>query len=162
MARFRRFDEVRARTESFDPVRARREEMLDAILALESALARAAPGRVDEWREEVRDALGTLRDEVTEHIAATEEPDGFLAQIVADAPHLSQKAKRLRVDHELMIDTLAEVTRYLDQGPGDDADRWVTEVRRRFTELLGLLVRHRQAGADVIYEAYNYDIGGED
>jgi hypothetical protein len=27
--------------------------------------------------------------------------------------------------------------------------------------LLGLLVRHRQRGSDLVYEAYELDIGGE-
>jgi hypothetical protein len=35
-------------------------------------------------------------------------------------------------------------------------------VRKQGTNLLGRLVRHRQRGADLIYEAYQTDIGGGD
>ena len=37
----------------------------------------------------------------------------------------------------------------------------VDGVRRLGTALLGLLVRHRQRGSDLVYEAYELDIGGE-
>ena len=40
----------------------------------------------------------------------------------------------------------------------DDID----DLRERATELLGHIVRHRQRGADLIYEAYETDIGGGD
>ena len=42
-------------------------------------------------------------------------------------------------------------------GDGDD----VTRIRELGTRLLGALVRHRQRGADLVYEAYQVDIGGE-
>lgn len=37
----------------------------------------------------------------------------------------------------------------------------VERVRRVGTILLGRLVRHRQHGSDLLYEAYESDIGGE-
>ena len=39
----------------------------------------------------------------------------------------------------------------------DDVDA----VRRDGTALLGRLVRHRQRGSDLVFEAYEFDIGGE-
>jgi seryl-tRNA synthetase len=38
----------------------------------------------------------------------------------------------------------------------------VTRVRELGTELLGSIVRHRQRGADLVYEAYEVDIGGDE
>jgi len=37
----------------------------------------------------------------------------------------------------------------------------VDRVRDLGTALLGRLVRHRQRGSDLVYEAYQFDIGGE-
>ena len=37
----------------------------------------------------------------------------------------------------------------------------VARVRGLGTALLGRLVRHRQRGSDLIFEAYQFDIGGE-
>ena len=42
------------------------------------------------------------------------------------------------------------------------AETDVDDLRERATGLLGHLVRHRQRGADLIYEAYQTDIGGGD
>ena len=38
----------------------------------------------------------------------------------------------------------------------------VEDLRQRGTGLLGMLVRHRQTGADLIYEAFHADVGGVD
>jgi hypothetical protein len=38
----------------------------------------------------------------------------------------------------------------------------VTRARELGTELLGSIVRHRQRGADLVYEAYEVDIGGDE
>jgi hypothetical protein len=37
----------------------------------------------------------------------------------------------------------------------------VDRVRGLGTALLGRLLRHRQRGSDLVYEAYQIDIGGE-
>ena len=37
----------------------------------------------------------------------------------------------------------------------------VDRVRGLGTALLGRLVRHRQRGSDLVFEAYEFDIGGE-
>jgi len=39
-------------------------------------------------------------------------------------------------------------------------EEWVDAQRDRLLALLGSLVRHRQRGADLVYEAYAVDIGG--
>ena len=38
---------------------------------------------------------------------------------------------------------------------------WVDARRHDVTRLLGRLAHHRQQGADLTYEAYGVDIGGE-
>ncbi len=37
----------------------------------------------------------------------------------------------------------------------------VAALRDLGTSLLGRLVRHRQRGSDLVYEAYEFDIGGD-
>jgi len=46
--------------------------------------------------------------------------------------------------------------------PSDEAAyvAWAEEVRVELTALLAALARHRQRGADLIYEAFAVDIGG--
>jgi len=45
---------------------------------------------------------------------------------------------------------------------GDSMLGELDEVRDRGTKLLTALVRHRQRGADLVYEGYSVDIGGQD
>jgi hypothetical protein len=37
----------------------------------------------------------------------------------------------------------------------------VAKLRALGTELVATLARHRQRGADLVYEAYEFDIGGD-
>jgi hypothetical protein len=43
-------------------------------------------------------------------------------------------------------------------GPVDD----LTALREEATALMGLLVRHRQTGSDLVFEAYEVDLGGSE
>ena len=42
----------------------------------------------------------------------------------------------------------------------DDYDGWVDDLRTELTALLAALAKHRQRGADLVYEAFDVDIGG--
>ena len=44
--------------------------------------------------------------------------------------------------------------------PDHDDPEWVERLRSVLTSLLVALARHRQRGADLVYEAYAVDIGG--
>jgi len=46
--------------------------------------------------------------------------------------------------------------------PSDEIayDAWADEIRAELTTLLVALARHRQRGADLVYEAYDVDLGG--
>ena len=54
---------------------------------------------------------------------------------------------------DLVDDLLTRVSHTGRHGRGEGA--------RLGTTLLGLLVRHRQRGSDLVYEAYEFDVGGE-
>ena len=83
-----------------------------------------------------------------------EGPEGLLAQLVTDSPRLSNEVELMKREHaRLLVDTdviLADV---------DEADP--ADVRERAMSLLRDLVTHRQTGADLVYEAYSTDIGGQ-
>jgi Hemerythrin HHE cation binding domain len=116
-----------------------------------------APGRLDAWAQRVHVALVELSADFREHIDITEGPHGLYRGLLTTAPRLSNAVARLTREHarirDLVDDLLARVS-----GPDvNDADR----VRDLGTALLGRLVRHRQRGSDLVYEAYDADIGGE-
>jgi hypothetical protein len=144
---------------SMAALRERRAGLRFAMGDLERAVAAPAPGRVDEWVEGVRVALESLRDVVDRHIHATEAPGGFLDEIVETEPRLANPAQRLREEHGEIVDAISAASARL-RAPSFATDEWVEAMRDRLLALLGVLARHRQRGADLVYEAYDVDIGG--
>ncbi len=131
------------------------------MVELEAVISRAAPGRIDKWWAEVRETLRSLDRAIEIHAQATEEPGGLFEQVRMQAPRLAGKIDRLVQEHEDIrqrIRSLVEGT-----GPvGDDEEAWVEQVREDVLELLRVLSRHRQRGADLLYEAYDVDLGPGD
>jgi len=165
MARYRRFDTSRAGVatvpEAIESVRSRRAGLRNAISSLESALAAPAPHRVDEWRQGVREALTALHDVWTRHIVETEAPGAFLDELVDEAPRLSTPAARLRREHNEILGVMNRAEKTLDQVLlDDDHEQYVEVLRAELTEMLCALAHHRQRGADLIFAAYDVDIGG--
>ena len=168
MARYRRFDDARglAADASVMPpeladVRLRRAGLKAAMSGLELALASPAPNRV-EWLIGVRDALHAVHDVWTRHIVETEAPGAFLDELVSEAPRLSSATTRLRRDHSDILAAIVRGEKRVATPPEVDAEyeAWVEETRSELTTLCAALARHRQRGADLVYEAYDVDIGG--
>jgi hypothetical protein len=159
MARYRRFDlRNREDSEQITSVRLRRAGLKSALSGLEIALAAPAPGRVDEWARGVREALAVLQEVWTRHVVETEAPGAFLDEILAESPRLANQVANLRREHGEILSTLLKVEHQL--GRTDLDEDWAEEVRVELTGLLCALARHRQRGADLVYEAYDVDIGG--
>jgi hypothetical protein len=168
MARYRNFDgtlgagtDTQALNPALDDVRLRRAGLKAALSGLELALAAPYANRVD-WIVGVRDALGVVHEVWTRHIVETEAPGAFLDELVTEAPRLSTPTSRLRRDHVDILDTIvAGETRLADPPEADDAYiAFAEELRVELTALLAALARHRQRGADLVYEAYAVDLGG--
>ena len=140
-----------------DAVRRRRAGLHESMIALEQAFAAPAPGRHGAWVQRVHAALAELVADFRAHIDITEGPSGLYADLCTTEPRLSYAVARLTREHahirELIDDLLARAS-------GSDVND-VDAVRDVGTALLGSLVRHRQHGSDLIYEAYAFDVGGE-
>ncbi len=137
----------------------RRADLRHALLEVEQATSRAAVGREADWTKEVALRLEQLGHSVEEHIEVTERPDGLYAEISTKAPHLAGKIERLRNEHGPLRDGANDLrAKLLETGVGE---QWpLEEARDEIQRLLGKLVRHRQLGSDLVWEAYNLDIGG--
>lgn len=141
----------------FGRVRAHRSELRESVaavgLALESPIARGGA-----WREQVRAALAELSHDFADHINLTEPGrnlrpgQAHRAAAVGGGRPVAGRAPRLpRGDRGYLA--------VLEHG-GTLAD--LPAFREELTTLLGRLVRHRQAGCDLVYEAYEVDLGGSD
>ena len=141
-----------------DALRRLRAELRDSMAALEQALAAPAPGRRTAWAERVDVALLELSADFREHVAVTEGVDGVHRTVLGTVPRLSNAVERLVAEHALIISLVSDLTTRV-QPPMPEGD--VDAVRKLGTALLSRLVRHRQHGADLIYQAYHVDLGGE-
>jgi hypothetical protein len=142
-----------------EDVRRHRAELRETMGLLERALAAPASGRAPEWGERVNGALAALVDDFGEHVLVTEGPGGLHQAILAGDLRLANGVERLASEHGIIAADIAVAVAATDP-PVTETD--VDKVRALATRLLGRLVRHRQRGADLIYEAYAVDLGGGD
>jgi hypothetical protein len=137
--------------------RSRRERLHGTLVRAEEAISSPAPGRMADWSNDVTKALLELRDAFEAHVEATEAPGGLYEEILTAAPRLAGKVARLGEEHPVILAAIGERIEGLAV-PSDDDD--VDAARDAVQRVLGRVVRHRQHGADLVWEAYNLDIGG--
>ena len=143
---------------ALDEVRRRRAELRDSLSRLEVALAAPTPGRIPQWSSLVSERLDQLSSDFGEHITVTEGQDGVYDDVVATAPRLARAVDQLKDDHEVINKLLTHCLSAVGSATDDDA---VTDIRESGTDLMMRLVRHRQRGSDLMWDAYSNDIGGE-
>lgn len=141
-----------------DAVRTRREALYEAVVGLEDALATPV-GDGTKWRLRVAMAVDHATIRIEEHATQTESPGGFLDKVTQEHPQLQRRVNQLKVDHE-RLEKEADALRLTVSLIEDDRipDEAVA-IRNQAIDLLGQLTRHRQRGSDLIYEAYQVDIG---
>lgn len=143
-------------TTYMDRVRAHRAQLRESAQAVEEALVHPIAREAD-WRERVRAALAELDHDFAGHVALTEEEGGLYERIVRAAPRLSTTVDRLCEEHARFNDRIDGLIAALENG---EATADLSTFREDVTSLIGQLVRHRQKGSDLIYEAYEVDLGG--
>lgn len=138
-----------------EPVRARREALQTAAMTLERSLAE--PSATSAWRDGVQQAVEAVDRALTRHVSSNLETDGLLPTVVEAAPWLSGPADRLGVEHiELAERTAALVTVTADRQSSPEA------VRDAAADLAARLLRHVQHAHDLLYDAFESDLGGSD
>lgn len=151
--------EVHPSPHVLDAALKRRAELWDTVRDLNRTLASPSPGREAVWTSNVSAALEELRKDIVEHVETTEATDGIYDEIRAAAPRLINQVDRLIKDHEVMqarIDACCALAAEAAQDPAT----MVKVVRDDATEVVALLQRHRQRGSDLVFEAFETDIGG--
>jgi hypothetical protein len=131
-----------------------RVELLETVQRFGRALS--VPTSDPHWRERVRERLDPLRAAVAEHVVVTEGPDGLYAELLDHAPRLARGVHTLVGEHAVLVTAVDTLKARLDE-----QTIAVEQVRGWASDLLRELHRHRQRGADLVYEAYAADIGGE-
>jgi hypothetical protein len=153
-------EDEREPSRAFEEAARRRADLHHALVEVERSISSPAAGRLEAWTGDVVKRLSILLDSIGEHIEVTERPEGLYEEILHRAPRLSSQVDRLRAEHPALRTGTAELMERLQSttaiGPGWPVD----DARDDAQRLLGKIVKHRQQGADLVWEAYNLDIGG--
>ena len=139
-------------------LRRHRAELRESMSALEDALAAPATTDRSSWVPRVQAALVEVAGDFRAHVEITEGPNGLYRELLKTSPRLSGAVDRLTREHLLIR---GQIDKLLTRASDSDAIADVDGVRGPGTILLGRLVRHRQRGSDLVFEAYEFDIGGE-
>ena len=142
---------IAATRSPFDLVRRQRAQLLASIRTVEGALT----GPVDPgWQHTIAERLAVLRDAFADHVSVTEGADGLYAELIDHAPRLAPEVSGLTREHASLGRAIDELRQ---RSPVCAPD----ELRGGMGRLLRELTRHRQRGADLVYDAYQTDLGGE-
>jgi hypothetical protein len=136
----------------------RRHDLAEAMTDLEEVSS--GPASVSDWLDRVEASLGEVRLALDAHIAEVEAPQGLLAEIVSVDPRLAPYAEDLRKDHVALLGAWVRAEATVRAARLETAS--IAMVRRRVVTLLGRLTLHRQAGADLVFEAHSVDIAAID
>jgi hypothetical protein len=113
-----------------------------------------------DWPDHLARLIGPLREAFTEHCGLTEGASGLYAGVLIDAPRLVHAVTGLVAEHRALDQAIGELAERAG-GAADWTDAARTDLHDQAVELLNGLARHRQHDADLLYEAYGTDIGGE-
>ena len=139
-------------------VQTRRATLYHATLNLEHAMG-SPTGDLRKWRSRTLTAAQQLAGRITEHTQQAEAPGEFLDMITTQAPHLINAAKKLEAERDNLTRHATDLVDMIERLTPTDKPSTADAIRQSALQLMGLLVRHRQQGADLVYLAYNQDLG---
>ena len=151
-------DDILEPSDALETARKRRMALRDALAALEFAVASpAATGAV--WWSRVSDELHILRHAVRDHIETVESPGGLMAEVLDRAPHLRPATDELRAEHGEIAEAVDQALDLVSRQSVEPRPDRTEEARSMVIALFARIAAHRQRGADLVYEAYEVDIG---
>lgn len=140
--------------------RAARRQMLEAMHTLEDALARPAPGREVEWLSSVHGALALMREGLDHCDLVSFADNSLLSEIRAMQPRLEGHIHVIRDEYRSII----RLARMIQDEITDNADERpsISFMRRQLRQLLANLKLHQEHETDLVYEAFQTDLGSGD
>jgi len=140
----------------------RRKTLHDALVHLEEAISSPASGRIPEWTALVLEETAHVRDAFDQHVSVTERADGLYDEVLERAPRLAGNVRGLREEHPEIAQAVQQMVSRLEQVEIGSTAWPLDDARDDLQRFIGSVIRHRQKGADLVWEAYNVDIGGLD
>ena len=150
-----------ASTSALEAAKGQRLSLRRAVAALEEAVAVPGgpdgAGGLDGLPDRLGPALERLQQVFAVHVEVTERPNGLYQEILDNAPRLANRVTRFRREHAELAAAIRRVR--AEAAAADPAA--LQALRDHSVRLLADLVRHRKRGLDLVYEAYQVEIGGE-
>ena len=129
------------------------DRTLASMHRLEAMLAAAAPGREQEWRSEVLNALVALEEATAEEADNAQLPDSLLSDLTRTQPWLRNRVRGVRLQYQQIRDSLGSLRKEFE-GNTESSD--YADIRQRLGWIVTGLRHQRARESDLIYEAY-YD-----
>jgi chromosome segregation ATPase len=137
-----------------------RQRMLRAMRELEKALAQPSYERRKVWRENVSRVLEQLQVVLRETRETADQEDSLLTVLAAEFPRLQPRCESLRGEYDAIQERIKELREQIADREPCSSD--IAGIRQKLADLL-TAIRHVQAEeTELIYEAYQVDIGGGD
>lgn len=89
-----------------------------------------------------------------------EESGGFFTEVTTYAPRLTRQADDLCLEHQAVLHTVSDLARFARAGAASQT--WWRELKTRFQALCTQLARHESDEHELLQEAYQVDLGGDD
>ena len=111
------------------------------------------------WLIRIVALLSDLRDQLALHFTL-EESFGYFDEPICAAPWLSERADTLRAQHPDLFVQMCEIVEAAERSLEPHARRTrLDQIAGRFDEFLAALEQHEADETDLIFQAYNDDIG---
>jgi hypothetical protein len=147
-------------TPALSEAKRRRATLHDALVHLEIAISSPAASRIPEWTALVTKEMVGVRDAFEQHVLVTEKPGGLYEEIIMRAPRLDGTVRRLKDEHPGISEKIDAMLERLEKARIGGPEWPLDDARDDLQRFIGTVIRHRQRGADLVWEAYNVDIGG--
>jgi hypothetical protein len=140
--------------------RSDRERSLHALHELELRAGSPAPGREAQWLGQVLHSLDTLEEMLATQHENSADCDSMLSDIQRDQPRLHNRVVQLRRDYRDLHEAVRRLHTQLEATPPDDIH--FADVRQQLDRLATEIRYQRAREADLVYEAFNVDLGTGD
>jgi small-conductance mechanosensitive channel len=140
--------------------RSDRKRSLDALQELELRAGSPAPGREAQWLGQVLHSLDALEAVLAAQHENSADRDSMLSDIQRDQPRLHNRVVQLRRDYRDLHEAVSRFRAELETSRPDDIH--FADVRQRLDRLATELRYQRAREADLVYEAFNVDLGAGD
>ena len=131
--------------------------LVQAVHALEDALASPAAGREAAWKRRVSRNLAVVVGSLQEHCESAEGPEGLISQVERAIGRPYELSEAMREHQSLArdaVDFLASLADHIaEERPT------VAEIRQRAFDLNSALRLHEAREADLLMQALQRDIG---